>query len=190
MGSHSCRLTLRNNMIIGFTGKKGSGKTTASRMVLAVVRGSQHVNFKDAMVAEMKERLPKTIAALAEHYGQDVDWLFVNKPPIFRALMQDYGTTVRRGDNDRYWVDRWLESTAGMEHVVVDDVRFINEAEAVRNQGGIIIRLNRNDIVSTDNHQSEIEMDSIRTDYSIDVKEGGHDDLSQELDRILKGLVV
>jgi energy-coupling factor transporter ATP-binding protein EcfA2 len=177
-------------MIIGLTGKKGSGKTTAARMLLGKIRGLEHVNFKDALIAEMKERLPKTIAELEKQFDKDADWLFSNKPDIMRALLQDYGTTVRRRDSDTYWTDKWLEATAAMEHVVVDDVRFINEAQTVHNQGGVVIRLMRSDIVSTDNHESEVQMDSIKPDYTITVKEGGQDELSAELDRIIKGLVV
>jgi ABC-type oligopeptide transport system ATPase subunit len=177
-------------MIIGLTGKKGSGKTTAARMLLGKIRGLQHINFKDALIQELKERMPKTIAELEHQFDRDADWLFSNKPDIVRALLQDYGTTVRRKDIDTYWTDRWLEATSNLEHVVVDDVRFINEAQTVHNQGGVVIRLIRSDIESNDSHESEVQMDLIKPDYTINVKEGGQDELSAELDRIIKGLVV
>ena len=56
---------------------------------------------------------------------------------------------------------------------VVSDVRFLDEAKAIKELNGIIIRVNRKNDVSSENgtehkHKSELEMDSIIADYTID----------------------
>lgn len=174
-------------MIYAFTGKKRSGKSTASKYI-----GGTRRNFKDRMVLEMKKRLPnhmKSIAKVMELLTGEVwtiERLFDEKPEPFRTLMQDYGTGVRRGDDPDYWVKLWKEMvrmTGG--DVVVDDVRFLNEAAAVKELGGIIIRINRIDMEQDgDTHQSEVEMDQIVADHTINVMTGDFETLYAELDKI------
>ena len=66
-----------------------------------------------------------------------------------------------------------------------DDCRFQNEAYAIREQGGIIIRLERTDMIHTDTHQSETEMDSIIPDFTITCNGGDEEILCLELDKIM-----
>lgn len=50
---------------------------------------------------------------------------------------------------------------------IISDVRFENEAKAIKERNGIIIRVNRNS-ENKDNHQSEIELDNYKEfDYTI-----------------------
>jgi hypothetical protein len=104
--------------------------------------------------------------------------------------MQNYGTEVRRKENPDYWVMQWKLKIAEdkIANVLVDDVRFQNEYDAVKAWGGVTIRLNRNDIVSTDGHQSEIEQASLVADYTIDCEKDNLEKLYRELDRIVDEL--
>jgi hypothetical protein len=43
--------------------------------------------------------------------------------------------------------------------VVITDVRFINEARAIRKRGGLLVRIERTDYDVVDNHVSETELD-------------------------------
>ena len=116
-----------------------------------------------------------------------IDDLFDEKPPLMRTLMQNYGTDVRRKGDTNYWVKAWEERycQAHPDPVVVDDCRFLNEVDAIRRYGGTIIRIVRTDIKSGGQHVSETEQDSIVTDYTIEVAEGEHDKLYEELDKII-----
>lgn len=182
-------------MIIGFTGLAGSGKTTASQHVLDKFDGMfVKVNFKDGLVKELKQNFPDTLQALVDEYEtnevQNIDDLFTVKPPIMRALMQNYGTEVRRGDNDRYWVQQWAKSVSSSgKNVVVDDVRFQNEADAVKLSGGIIIKIVRTDITNAGNHISETEQSLIEPDFVIEVDKGEHDKLYEQLDAIISNYI-
>lgn len=175
-------------MIIGLVGFKQVGKSTAAKHLEG--RGFKRHNFKDALVKEMKENLHETLDQMVfDHLHwegmKSIDDLFQLKPPLMRALMQNYGTDVRRKDNDNYWVDQWAKNSYGMDHIVVDDVRFINEAEKVRERGGIIVRLTRPDIETGGTHASETEQLEIVADHTIDCEPGNHAKLYQALDEII-----
>lgn len=174
-------------MIIGLTGYKGSGKTTVSQF-LQDEFGFKPLNFKDGLIQEMKERLPDVLEMLRQHHGYpNLDYLFFHKPDIMRALMQNYGTEVRRGDNDLYWVEKWesVASTYPNRPIVTDDVRFLNEAEAVKKLGGIIIRVERDDITDGGDHQSETEQNQIKVDFVIRGRSGSHVEIFQQIRSII-----
>lgn len=175
-------------MLLGFTGLAGSGKSTACQMVQDALEDTKRINFKDALIAEIRSNFPLFLVLLAEKYDESVDWLFENKPPEFRAFMQNYGTELRRGPNPEYWTDQWKGAVLMNQqyHIVTDDVRFLNEATAVKKVGGIIVRIIRTDITNTGSHQSETEMSQIEPDYTISVGMGEHEELKLQIDSILQ----
>ena len=182
-------------MIIGFVGLKQVGKTTACEYLEGY--GFVRHSFKKALVDEIKKNFPDLLQVmLGIDHGQEgtytafdldtpdyvltVDDLFDRKPPLMRALLQNYGTEVRRGDNKNYWVKQWKD-TLPQGDVCVDDVRFLNEAQMVQANGGKIIRLTRPDIVPGDNHQSETEQLQIKHDFEIECEQGDHQRLYDQL---------
>ena len=176
--------------LLAFTGKMGSGKTTACDYLVSQ-GGYVKVNFKNALVEEMKERLSDTLEEMADAYSLmgemfDVDTLFQKKPPLMRALMQNYGTEVRRRDDPDYWTKQYRkrveEAFAQGYNVVTDDCRFLNEAQTVKSLGGQIIKIERSDITHTGSHQSEMEMDSIVADTILHTKPGDLKGLYQQID--------
>jgi hypothetical protein len=183
--------------LIGLTGKKRSGKSTAAAHLAD--KGFVRVNFKDCLIGELLINFPdhiKTICTTMEKLDYDGNkaWtaqrLVEEKPPLFRTLLQNYGTEVRRQDNEDYWVAEWRDTVTWIdaEHIVADDVRFKNEAQAIRDFGGIIVKIVRTDLEHTDTHASETEMDSIRPDYTISVLTGELDQLHKQLDDIVNVL--
>lgn len=183
--------------IYGFVAPKQSGKTTACDYLVANY-GAVKVSFKDALIAELKEKFPLLLEEIAiecgcvTEGGFDIDKLFQDKPPLIRRLMQEYGTNVRRGDDDNYWVKAWSKKVKEVWEekyfdsvVVVDDVRFLNEAKEIKMWAGTLIRLTRTDMTNTDTHKSEQEQKDILCDYEITCVGGDQDHLYKELDRIL-----
>ena len=183
-------------MIVGFVGKKGSGKSTAAKF-LEEEHGFCRHNFKDALIAELKHKMPETLremvhaVALVSDGEWTVDRLFAEKPPIARALLQNYGTDVRRADDPEYWVDLWrnFALVPDNKNIVVDDVRFENEAQAIRDMGGCLIRIMKNSPVVTeqDNHPSETEQDDIVVNHEIVVEKG---DLKTLKERVFRAVFV
>lgn len=182
-------------MNIGLIGYKGSGKTTAANIIKEILGDVTCVNFKDGMVAEMRRNFDGTLREMitaleSQMYdgncAMTIDWLFKNKPPLMRALMQNYGTEVRRKDDPDYWVHVWKETMSNITtHTIADDVRFLNEAHAVKEIGGVLIRIERTDMTVPQDHPSETEQREIITDHTITVGVGEFDKLRVALGDIL-----
>lgn len=180
--------------LYAFIGFKLSGKSTAAKYYES--KGFTRLNFKDALVKEMKDNFPDLLQEIGDvetKYDrgfadqiETVDDLFTYKPPLMRALMQNYGTDVRRKDNDNYWTDKWGMAYAALHptDVVVDDVRFLNEAAEIKKYGGKIIRIVRSDITSGGDHVSETEHLEIKADYTVEVEPGDHNGLERKLEEI------
>lgn len=170
--------------IIGFTGKKFSGKTTASKFFED--KGFVKINFKDELIAEIKKYLPDLLKDISVHYNLDLNQLFEQKPPEIRHLLQNWGTELRRNQDQDYWVlqyaDKAVDAKWSNNLIVTDDVRFLNEADCVRDLGGIIIKIIRTNLISEDIHSSETEMDKIKPDYVVEA--GSVDELVDKMNKI------
>lgn len=174
--------------LVAFTGKKTSGKTLSADYLVKKY-GFIKVNFKDALIDEVKEKFPRTMGILVETYGRkDIDDLFSKPyPRAIRSILEEYGTEVVRDVDVNHWVKKWrerLDTTSGNQ-IVVDDVRFENEANEVKKFNGKIIRISRNVAVDKDKHRSETVMDMIPFDLRID-NNGTKKDLYANLDAVIE----
>lgn len=180
-------------MIIGLLGFAGSGKSEVAKFLWSEY-GFKRINFKDSLVKEMKQRLPLVLELIAQKEYASVDaplsskikWLFVDKPPLMRALLQNYGTELRRRDNPDYWVEQWTYSlsSAGRK-VVADDVRFTNEADAVLIQGGILVKVEKAGLEPKSGHTSETEHLKIKPDFVVRAEPGDLEHLRKQVRNIL-----
>lgn len=150
--------------VIGVSGSIGAGKDTVAAYLVRA-HGFVRVGFADALKAEVRQRFRRTLLRIAPFVmpldlafvDDDVrtlaaaddeavlDWLLAHKPPIVRELLQEYGTEVRRADCPTYWLDGWKARAAGLERVVVPDVRFKNEASTLTGAPlfGRLVRVDR-----------------------------------------------
>lgn len=108
-----------------------------------------------------------------------------------RQLLQKFGTEVGRNISPNLWVDAlmndYIKAKSGgyEEDWIVTDVRFENEAEAIRENGGILIRLNRNTGFN-DQHSSETALDNYKNfDLVID-NNGTIDELIDKVHNFMK----
>ena len=88
--------------------------------------------------------------------------------PEIRRLLQVFGTEVGRsmfGEN--FWVDLTLNNIKE-KHAVISDVRFKNEADAIKKAGGQVWRINRHGVGPVTDHSSEIDLDDYNFDHIID----------------------
>jgi hypothetical protein len=80
-----------------------------------------------------------------------------------RRLLQWWGTEFRRAQDPDYWTKAWEKKVRQLDldalHVLVDDVRFVNELETIRNNGGRFIRIVRPGFNGANNHSSENSLD-------------------------------
>lgn len=163
-------------MIIGISGRARSGKDTVADIVVrrygfsklslaAPIKEACRTIFgwttdhtdgvlKDCIDPRWGISPRQTMQLLGTEFGQ---LLLCDKSPDFAALT---------GRN--LWVNRLLDSARGRS-VVVSDVRFPHESEAIQRSGGIIIRVRRPSADSAaSTHASETSLDAIRPDFCID----------------------
>lgn len=158
-------------MIIGLTGYARAGKDTVAE--LFVNNGFTKMAFAEPMREALIRLNPiVTIGGQYTHLSDIVDrmgWESVKQiSPEVRPLMQRMGTEVGRelfGEN--FWVDLAMEDAMFYNDVVFSDVRFKNEADAIVEAGGIIIRVVRDGVGPTNGHVSESDMDNYPVDYVI-----------------------
>ena len=156
--------------VIGLTGRKRSGKDTAGAALVAMgfTRKSFAHPIKLMLAALLLyQGVPgDVIERMLEGDLKEVNSEYLNgRSP--RHAMQTLGTEWGRGlIADSIWVDVLLRSCAGHEKVVVTDVRFPNEVDALRSEfGAEVYRVVRPGLeAANDNHPSETQIDSLAVD--------------------------
>jgi hypothetical protein len=143
---------------LAIVGPMHSGKTTLAN-ILVEEHGYTRIGLADAVKDAAEYMLNSFITFNLHHFPDRQDALGGPRPPIlidrqeiedakttFRPLLQWLGTDFARQylKNDRCWIEMFL---AKLRHaqgpVVCDDVRFPNEADALREAGFTIVRITR-----------------------------------------------
>lgn len=142
-------------MLIAFTGRAGSGKSTAADHLVEKYGYVKHT-FAGPLKA-MVAALGVTPAQITDPHLKVVPIPhFGNKSP--REIMQTLGTEWgRHMIHPDIWVNAWKRTLPDAENIVVDDCRFDNEVEIIRTLGGKVIKMRRrkaDDTVCT--HDSEV----------------------------------
>ena len=91
------------------------------------------------------------------------------QPMTVREFLQKLGTdAMRNGLHPNVWVNALMaDYNKDEDDWVVTDTRFPNEARAIKNAGGIIIRIDRPGCKPVNNHPSETSLDKWEFDYKI-----------------------
>jgi hypothetical protein len=158
--------------IIGFAGRKQSGKTTCSEFVAKYYNGSI-APFNGAKIYNFADPLKKDICinilglTYDQCYGDDVSknqytevyWNDIRLTA--REVMQVVGTDIFRKMKKDVWASSTIVKIKNEqpELAIIADCRFPNEVEAIRGAGGLVIKLERNPYNS--DHDSETALDEI-----------------------------
>lgn len=127
-------------MIIGISGKMGTGKTTLARH-LAKMLGCDVMSFADTLRQEVKEHFGVPMGTMTDQEAKASMMIQVGfKSMLLRELLQWWGAERRRVDPD-YWVKQLMANADEQSITLVDDVRYHNEAEAIQKAGGHLVRL-------------------------------------------------
>jgi hypothetical protein len=157
--------------IIGISGKAGHGKDTLAELLVREF-GFYRRAFADALKIDAARFLlpgttldEQTLISICNQMKQHDEW---------RRFLQNAGVTMRWAHHPNYWVNRvfqhWEEvkedkSRWGIRKgLVIPDVRYYNEAQRVKREGGLLVRVFRPNF---DNgltqearlHSSECELD-------------------------------
>lgn len=156
-------------MIIGITGLKFSGKTTATeklaKMLNCDIRSfatklkEMICLFTGCSMGDLENYSFKENEVVPEYL-----WPYCsNDKHTYRSLLQGFGDMMRE-KNPNIFIDSVLFDNP--TNVVISDCRFLNEAKAIKDRGGIIVRVVR-DNVEQDYHKSETEIKEIEPDYIV-----------------------
>jgi hypothetical protein len=161
--------------IIAFAGRKQSGKTTCSEFIRKYYGGTMQP-FNKAVIYNFADPLKQDICmnilglTYEQCYGDDVSknqytevyWNDIRLTA--REVMQVVGTDILRKMKKDVWSSATINKIQKEqpELAIIADCRFPNEVEAIKNAGGLVIKLMRNPYNS--DHASETALDE--TNYS------------------------
>lgn len=178
--------------LIGFTGKKRVGKD-ASGEYLCEQYGFKRMAFADPLKTVCGIMFGLTDEQLYGSLKETIDVRYNYTP---RQILQKVGTDIVRdrfretfplmGDSSQFWIEcfkrHYVEQTVP---ICVTDVRYENEAQAIVDIGGIVVRLERSNTV-IDTHSSELDNVSDNLiSYRID-NNGTLEQLYEQLNEIVK----
>lgn len=166
-------------MIIGLTGYAQSGKDSVAN-ILVENYGYQRVAFADPIRKLLYEMNPTVkdggyrVQGVVDGYGWDVAKTAF---PEVRTLLQTLGVGARKTFGDMFWVQQALRQVHFEGNFVITDVRYPNEAKAIREyDDSQIWRIKRTGINPVNTHASETAMDGEKVDQ-IFLNNGTLDDL-------------
>jgi len=157
--------------IIGLIGKKESGKSTFAKFIQG------HCPKDKKCVILSFASILKTMLFKAEICTEEE--MYLRKTPYSREMMQKIGTNIIRDQIDPNFFCKCMikeikevaKSNPPFNKdtiIVIDDVRFQNEAQLIENIDGVLISIIRPESeVSLDVHKSETEMDRIKTEMAV-----------------------
>ena len=129
--------------LIGITGKAGSGKDTIAER--AWTEGYVRMAFADPLKEAARVTFGLSFMQVHDRDLKEVVIPYWGMSP--REMLQKFGTeSIRNVFGAEVWIKRWEKSydlIKDTDKVIVTDVRFDNEAAAIRRLGGIIIEVQR-----------------------------------------------
>lgn len=173
-------------MIIGITGKAGSGKSLLASMIKEILMKEtktevEIVGFADEIKLWTSVLLNVGIEYLDTRLFKD-SVVYGLSNVTGRQFLQRLGTEIGRNRIDpMFWINKVLLNYNPNKHLIIPDVRFLNEAEEIRKRGGLLIR-KESSIRHLDSHVSETEMINITDCETI------HYVYNKRFSEVLKGL--
>lgn len=191
---------MNNIEIFGLSGKVGSGKNYVAENILCPM-----LTEKNTVVLSFADHFKIDAIAKDKIKYEEV---FIKKTKESRVALQKRGTEEGR---DVYgpmvWVDvltNWIRvlSERGVQRVIIGDVRFKSEAQAIKELGGLLIRVNspqrnlqklmqesggdQTIINQISSHVSEIELDEYE-EFDLVLDNDENPDLFNEVRDFVRG---
>jgi hypothetical protein len=152
--------------VIGISGRIRSGKDDVGAYLRD--KGWEHAGFADrirrgVLAVNPRVTMDMRVQDMVDQHGWDISKI---ASPEIRGLLQRFGKEFGRdliGENT--WIDLAMRDIPDGSRVVIQDCRFPNEADKVKELGGQMWRVNNPHLKETDEHESETALD----DYDFDV---------------------
>jgi len=172
--------------LIGITGYGGSGKGAASEILAQ--RGFTRMKFAGPLKAAMRSMLREAgvgddlIDRMIEGDLKEVGRVELGGASP-REFMQWLGTEARNEFGEQIWVNMAIRAImeSDSQAIVFDDVRFENEAAAIRGLGGVIVEMHREGVGPVNDHPSERTLEG----DAVCLNNGGIDNLREDMDELI-----
>ena len=185
-------------MIIGISGRMGSGKDTVAKMIQEIdakYRGEETSIWEIKKYASALKKIASILTGVPETMFEIPEFKEKNMPEnwrntngylmTYREFLQRLGTeAVRNNIHHNAWVNALMSSCTYKDNWIVTDVRFHNEMDAIKKKNGIIIRITRPDQYHKSYHISENALDSENFDFVIE-NEGGLTELRNKVEQFM-----
>lgn len=177
----------------GWEIKKWAGKL---KYIASILTGIPVEKFEDQ---EFKKTNLGHEWDIFKPYESSAPWVgngeIIQEPMTVRDLLQKLGTeAMRDGLHTNVWVNalmadytptqvQWSDGPLGgyedgpMPNWIITDTRFPNEAKAIKDRGGMIVKVVRPGVSAINAHPSETALDGWEFDYVIH-NDGGINDLN------------
>ena len=174
-------------MIIGISGKAGSGKDTAAKMLEVLYANPdisyedfanrRYKNVADILIVHFADALKETAQVLfrlgewetntQEGKKTTINWI----GKTVRELLQGIGQGLRDAIDFDLWVKILFANTKGWSNYIIADVRYPNELEAIKKRNGILLRIDRKG-AGAGNHSSETALDNYK-EWDVHIENNG-----------------
>ena len=174
-------------MIIGISGKAGSGKDTAAKMLEVLYANpdisyedfvnKRYKNFADIQIVHFADSLKETAQVLfrigewetntQEGKKTTINWI----GKTVRELLQGIGQGLRDTIDPNLWVKILFANTEGWSNYIIADVRYPNEIYAIKERNGILLRIDRKG-AGAGNHSSETALDNYK-EWDVHIENNG-----------------
>lgn len=169
--------------IVALVGVPGSGKTLVARCMIAA--GFHRVRFADAAREMLVAGFGCTPHEIDGDQRDTPQRRFGGHTvkSVMHALTHDFG---RRQIHSDIWVNEWRRRTAKLDgFVLTDDLQRPNEAAAIRDAGGIIVRITRPNYTAA----SEAVVQRLaKIGHDLELLNDGPDQLIKVAEQFLAGL--
>ena len=174
-------------MIIGISGKAGSGKDTAAKMLEVLYANpdisyedfanKRYKNFADIQIVHFADSLKETAQVLfrigewetntQEGKKTTINWI----GKTVRELLQGIGQGLRDAIDPNLWVKILFANTEDWSNYIIADVRYPNEVYAIKKRNGVLIRIDRKG-AGAGNHSSETALDNYK-EWDVHIENNG-----------------
>ncbi len=174
-------------ILVGVAGNKGSGKNTfAKECINDLACNYGKVAYEMSWAELLKVSAAKALGYEFDSVSEYLEWAdsFKQVADVYvtdngrivqqitgREFLQNYGTEAHREVfDDDFWVNAFWNSNIFRDDSVVFicDCRFPNEIQSIKEHGGIVVQIQRDNVDNNDSHASEQGIDLADVDIIID----------------------
>lgn len=160
---------MRKPLLIGLAGPARSGKDTVANYIV----NNNDDFFPTSFAAPIRQFIADLLGITLEELEGVKDNYYEPLDTTPRHMMQTLGTEWGREIvNPNIWIILGMQRVDGAKQLglssVLSDIRFNNEADVIRENGGIMVHIRRSDAKKVSAHSSEIGVSVQKEDFVID----------------------